>query len=446
MIVYFILYIMLNVFFDIKNTFGYPPTEDQLVFIGWFFNNIWILRIISLTILILTLYFWYKVLVGLVGKIISLVSCLIIILSPTFYILWLTSPIDCLKIFILIFFVFVLNKNIKHFGKLTLIIGSIYIILFSFLSTTEKSSFVHKLGLKDARTEVQKRFAAEDSLTDPVKVPLNIKRIVYNKYFFAYKEVINEIIPFFDMESLFFQEIHPMEQKSIVIFVWPEIFLLIGGVYFLLKYKNNNINSLIIVMLFFSFINYLFDPLTVFKKFEFILFPFSLIMALTVGEIYKSKILFGKVFGFVVIFFCLYGTIANFTDLNKRPDYWLDNRPYFYEFVFSSIKKRDLSSFQKIYITSLVGKTDKYCKYYLDNCDSKKFVFSSFELENRKPDDNSIYAGFAGEFIGSHFKNDINKDWLVLVKDKGFTEIDTLNIRDTIAYKFGNDVVIGEFK
>ncbi len=330
--------------------------------------------------------------------------------------------------------------------KLLVVLGSIFIILFSFLTTTERSSFVYKIGLKEAKTEVQNRFAAVDSLTDPVKVPLKIKRIVYNKYFIEYKKLINEIIPFFDMESLFFQEIHPLEQKSVIIFVWPEIFLLIGGTYLLIKKKNKKINSLIVIVLFLSLINFLFNPFTIFRKFEMIIFPLGLIMAFAIKEIFKTKIVFGKICGFVVIFLCFYGLLANYTDLNKRPDFWLDNRPYFYEFVFKSIKNRDLNNFEKIYVTSLVGKTEEYCQYYLGNCDQNKFVFDSFQLKEIKLGKNTIYAGFVGEFIGSDFKNNINSDWLTLIKNKGFTALEIIKIRDTIAYKFGNEVVVGELK
>jgi hypothetical protein len=436
---------MQNIILNVFKSFSYPPTEDQLKLVWLFFSNLWFLRIFSLVILLITLFFWYKVVIKLTGKTIALISCLIIFLSPTFYVLWLSFPIDCLKIFLLLFLIYILSNFKKNFYKLILTLGSLFLILFSFSTTTERSSFIHKIGLKDAKVEVQERFAAEDSLTDPVKVPLKLKRVVYNKYYIEYKELINEVIPFFDMESLFFQEIHPLEQKSVVVFVWPQIFLLIVGVYFLFKLKNKKINSMVIVTLFLSLVNFLFDPFIVFRKFELILFPLSLIMSFAVFNIYKTKIFFGKVIGFIIIFLCLYGISANHFDLNKRPDYWLNNRPYFYEFVFNSIKKRDLDKFEKIYVTSLVGNTEKYCKFYLGNC-GDKFVFNSFDLKEIRPEKYSIYAGFAGEFIGSDFKNDINKDWLTLIKDKGFTEIETKNIRDTIAYKFGNDVVIGEVK
>jgi hypothetical protein len=437
---------MQNIILSVIKSLAYPPTEDQLKIIGVFLNNLWVLRFFSLVFLLLALYFWYKILIKWINKSVSLISCLIIFLSPAFYILWLCYSIDCFKIFLLLFLVYFLSKFKNNFYKLVLILGSLYIIFFSFLTTTERSSFVHKIGLKDAKTEVQERFGAEDSLINPVIVPLKVKRIVYNKYFIEYKQLINEVIPFFDMESLFFQEIHPLDQKSVVIFVWPQIFLLVGGIYFIVKLKNKTISLLIVTMLFLSLINFLFDSFVVFRKFSLMLFPLSLVMSVAVLNIFKTKILFGKIFGFIVIFFSLYGISANHFDLNKRPDYWLDNRPYFYEFVFKSIKKRELDNFEKVYITTLVGNAEKYCKFYLGKCSSDKFVFNSFELEGIRPEKNSIYAGFAGEFVGSDFKNNINNDWLTLIKDKGFTELETKEIRDTIAYKFGSNMVVGEAK
>lgn len=435
---------MQNIILDMFESVFYPPTEDQLAMMGYFLNSLWLVRIFSLVVLLVALYFWHKIITRLVGKEISLISSLIILLSPTFYVLWLTCPIDCFKILGVLFLIYVCGKRKMNWGKIVLILGSIFLILFSLLTTPQRSSFVNRISLKNSAVESQNRFIAEDSLTNPIKIPLTIKRMVYNKYFIVYKEVIGEVIPFLDMESLFFQEVHPLEQKSIVIFVWPEIFLLIGGVFVLIKLKNKKINHLINIMLFFSFVNFLLTPFGVFRKFELILFPLALVMALAVVKIYKTKILFGKIFGNIVTLFCLYGIMANYVDLNKRPDFWLDNRPYFYEFIFKSIEEKDISKFEKIYVSSLVGNSEKYCRYYFRNCDKNKFVFNSFDLEKTRPEKNTIYAGFVGEFVGSDPKNMINSDWLTLIKDKGFTELEIKNIRDNIAYKFGNEVIVGE--
>jgi len=138
--------------------------------------------------------------------------------------------------------------------------------------------------------------------------------------------------------------------------------------------------------------------------------------------------------------------MSNYFDLNKRPDFWLDNRPYFYDFIFKSIKLRDIDSFEHIYVTGLVGNSQKYCQYYLGDDCTNKFVFDSFDLENIKPNKNTIYGGFVGEFVGSDFKNNIKDDWKTLIEHKGFSKLEILRLRDTIAYKYGNEVIIGEVR
>jgi hypothetical protein len=429
----------------------YPPTEEQLKIINLAINYFdgkylfVVLRILSLILLILGVFFWFKLVKKAVGKIIAYISCLLIILSPTFYVLWLSYPTDCIKIFIIFWLLYVLNKKEKALFKLTGILGITLILLFTLFATKERSSFVHKLGLKDAKVEVEERFASEDRIIDPIKIPLSLKRVVYNKYFISYKEVVNEIIPFFDLESIFFQEVHPMEQKSIVIFVWPQLILLITGTYFLFKKNNNRLKLILIITILFSFINYLITPFSVFRKFEFILFPFSLVMAIAVANIFKTKIIFGKVCGTLLVLLSIYGIIANHIDLNKRPDYWLDNRPYYFDFIYKSIRAKMPENFEYIYVDSLVGNSEEYCKFYLKNCNNK-YVFNSFDLSTDNVKNKSIYAGFIGEYVGSDFKNNINKDWKTRIESMGFTNLNIKEIRDTIAYKYGNIVVVGEVR
>lgn len=434
---------MQNIIHNVFKTLAYPPGEDQLKILTLFFNNLAWLRIIMLAISLFSLFFWYQCLIKVTNKKVALISVFFILFSPAYYVLWLSYPFDCLRIFVASLLLFLFRNK---FNKLLMLLSCVFLISSLFYTSSERSSFYHKIGLKDAKVKVQERFDAEDSLTNPIFIPLNIKRIVYNKYYFAYKEAINEVIPFFDMESLFFQEVHPMEQKSIVIFVWPQLFLLIGGSYLLVTRKNKKVYNLLLITLFFSFINFLFSPFNIFRKFEFILFPLSLVMAFSVEAIIKSKIVFNKFTGGVLIFLTSYGIVSNHVDLNKRPDFWLDNRPYFYDFVFNSIKIRDWQNFDKIYISSLVGRSKEYCEYYLKDCSEDKFIFNSFDLKNMKADKNSIYAGFSGEFIGSDFYNHIDNDWYNLTVDKGFSKIDTIKIRDTIAYKYGNHVLVGEVK
>ena len=434
---------MQNIIVNVFKTLAYPPSEDQLKILNYFLNNLSFLRVAMLLVSLSSLFLWFHTLKKIIGKKVAIISVFFILASPSFYVLWLSYPFDCLRIFVISLLVFLLFAK---FNKLLIGLSCIFLISSLFYLSSERSIFYHKINLKNAKVKVQERFDAEDSLTNPIFVPLNIKRITYNKYYFAYKEIINEIIPFFDMESIFFQEVHPMEQKSMVIFVWPQIFLLISGSYLVVTRKNKKINQLLLLTLFISLINFLYSPFNVFRKFEFILFPLSILMAFSVEAIFKSKIVFNKFVGGLLVFLTIYGIFSNHVDLNKRPDFWLDNRPYFYDFVFNSIKNRDWQSFDKIYISGLVGKSKNYCSYYLNDCNEDKFVFESFDLKDKVADKNSIYAGFSGEFVGSDFYNHIDSDWYNLIVNKGFLNIDTIKIRDTIAYKYGNHVLVGETK
>jgi hypothetical protein len=75
-------------------------------------------------------------------------------------------------------------------------------------------------------------------------------------------------------------------------------------------------------------------------------------------------------------------------------------------------------------------------------CDQSKFVFKSFDLSTEKPEINSVYAGFAGEFVGPRYKNDIDPNWEKLTKDRGFEFIGEESLTDTVAYQYGNDIGI----
>jgi len=120
-----------------------------------------------------------------------------------------------------------------------------------------------------------------------------------------------------------------------------------------------------------------------------------------------------------------------------RQQYWLDNRPIAYEFWYKQLQTLDIDKFDKVYITSIVGDSKPYCYFYLGKvCDDSKYIFESFDLTKSKYS-NSVYAGFAGEFVGSDYKNNINSSWY---KNNSFYLISKLSLRDTIANKFGNDL------
>ncbi len=431
--------------------FSYPPTEDQLRIISPFYtllssdNLLWILRIFSLLLVIASLYLWWKLLNRLINKRIAFISVVIILISPTIFVLWMLHPFDCLKFFLISIFIS-LAMSIKKKWILFSIIGScVLILLSSVFTSSERSSFLHKLSLSDAQSDVNIRFGAEDKLTDPVEILLSLKRVSYNKYFFYYKNLINEVIPFFDLETIFYQEIHPLESKSVVLFIWPEIFLFLFGIYFLYRNKYKKLSQFITLMFLISFWNYIFCPNEPYRKFVMILFPISILIALTINEGFKRSIGFMQKSMFIATFIVLmYGIGTNYYDLFNRTSYWLDNRPLFYDFVFKTISEKGVDNYSKIQVSSLVGKTEMYCNFYLKKCDTDKFVFKSFDLTKEKLEDKKLYAGFVGEFIGPDYKNNMNSNWKNMISGNEINIIKIDNLRDTIAYKYGNEIIVGE--
>lgn len=244
------------------------------------------------------------------------------------------------------------------------------------------------------------------------------------------------MLPFFDFESVFFQEINPLAQKSIVIFYWPEVFLFILGIYFLMNFKNQKLNSFLLIIIGLSWLDFIFSEGAPFFRLLLVVLPISIIISLGLTNLPKFLRL-------MTYFLIVFGVINSFYDLNVRNDYWLDNRPLAFDFWFKEIKKLDVDQYNSIQISSLVGDSKKYCYFYLGKaCDDKKFVFNSFDLSKQKQS-NTIYAGFAGEFVGSKFKNDIDSNWdnMSVVKI-----VAKKSLRDTIANQYGNDIGVGVFQ
>jgi hypothetical protein len=342
---------------------------------------------------------------------------------------------------------YLLIYKLKWKFPLVSIIGLVFLVLFALTINKERSSFTYSINLNQAQKNVTERFISEDSLTNPIRIPLLIKRLAYNKYYFFYKSVINEIIPFFDFESIFFQEIHPMEQKSVVLFVWPQFILFLIGIYQLLLIKNKKANGIVLSFFVLALMNYLMVASEPYRKFELLLFPIGLLISFTIYFGFLKKICFwNKSVVFFVSLFAVYGIFTNFYNLYKRPDYWLDNRPLFYEFVYKNLSSKDLEKYDLVTVTSLVGNSELYCNFYIGNCQNKNFIFDSFDLKNNLPKNNSIYAGFAGEFVGSDFKNNIINNWRGEVLNKKMNILATRSLRDTIAYKYGNDILVAEVK
>ncbi len=418
--------------------FGYPVSEQQLSILNLFgFNgqiSLGILRLLSLILLIVAIKIWKEILSDLKVKNIGWYSVVTLVISPLMLVLVLVYPLICLKILIFTLFLY---KGLDN--KFYLVVLGLILILFNVNILGNNPAIFNKIDLQDAQLEVTKRISSEDSVRNSIYLPLTVRRATYNKIFISYKQIVGEILPFFDFESIFFAEINPLEQKSIVIFYWPEILLFVLGLYFLVNLNNKKLNNSLLIMIGLAWIDFVFSEGAVFKRLVLVTIPISVIISLGLYNLYLGA----KKISLVMIIFILFGWINSIYDLSVRGDYWLDNRPLAFEFWYKEIGKLDLNKFDKIQISSLVGDAKPYCYFYLGKvCDNKKFEFNSFNLSKEK-EKGVLYAGFAGEFVGDKFKNDIDSNW---DKNPIVNIIAKKTLRDTIAYKYGNDIGVGIVK
>lgn len=415
----------------------YPPTEEQLkillFFHAWGNLSLWILRIFSLCALWLIFKIWKRI----VSNKIYAWSILTLSISPAIFNLWYLYPILLIKIFLIVW-VFSLIKPFKKWWLiLFLILG---LIAFNRYILGEKAAIFNKFSLDEAQNEVMIRFTKEDSLKEKIDLPLWWRRISYNKFFFVYKGVVAEVLPYFDLETLYFQEVSPTEQKSMVMFYWPEILVLMVGIYFWSRQNTRQIRYLFLLSIF----DYVFSEGALDRRLLLTMWPLSIVMATAWVEIImlaKNKYILAKwslgiVGGLMVLAFAF-----NFYDLKVREEYWFDNRPLAFQFWFENLEKLNFDNYKKIYISSIVGDGRRYCYFYIGKkCDDSKWIFNSFDLKTDKVENKTIYAGFAGEFVGSDFKNNINSDWKNEAEAKGLKFYGIKSLLNTIAYKYGNDI------
>lgn len=419
---------------------NYPVNQEQLLILNFFKLggpvSLWAVRIVSLGLLCWSMWFWYFFLNRISDKNLAVWSTVLIVITPIFFVLWLSHPLVVIKVFLLML-VAALTIKLKRGLGIFLLLATLLLIALNIGLLENHPAILNKFSARDAQNEVTQRITREDTLLEKISLPLAWRRATYNKYFFVYKQVVSEVLPFFDFETIYFQEVHPMEQKSTVMFYWVEVYLLVLGIFFGKRIKKF---SWLVSLVALAIVNYVFSEGEPTLRLLISLFPLSWIMALGATELLKGRWLAKGSLTFLTVMTML-GFVINLVDLVKRTDYWLDNRPLAYQFWFEGLKKSDLSNFEKIQVTSLIGNSKAYCYFYLgDVCDSEKITFSSFDLGKDSGVPKTIYAGFGGEFVGSDFKNNISNEWVKMANSKGLVLVGMKNLRDTIANKYGNDI------
>jgi hypothetical protein len=398
---FFIVSILVIIFqLLISFLINYPPLPNQIL--GGI--NVWFFRILSLGFSCFLIFFYLKKW-----------NIIIILISPFYWILWYCYP---LILFELIAWIFVIKKIQKN--KVWIILLFLLVILR--IGVQDRSFILwDKIKPEALSTEVNIRFKNEDSLSFRPSFPLFFRRLSYNKPFFATKNILGEINSFFDIEALFFQEFHPLEQKGIIIFYWFEIFLLTLGVFYFLKKKRKRE---ILIFFVFSFIYFIFSKEILFLRFALLWYTLSYLISLSFEKVhFVWKVFF--------LLFLIYSFVISFLNFATRPEHWLDNKPIVFDYCFNNLPSKE-----DVYVTRIIGFTDEYAQYYWGS----DYSVNS-ELEGSK-----YICIFAGEFSGRTFNNSLVDNWQDFWSDENYKILDYKELKDSVAHGYSDYIVIGELK
>jgi len=451
LLLYHLPFIFLQIL--LASLINHPPTPEQLTLIlpvlklgiGIPAIVLWCLRLLSYLLLLLSLLYLYQTSRKYFDAKISLFASLLIHASPAFFSLWFLHPFVSFAICLTSWLVknYYYRKNTQPIQRQIFYLGSIFLLLF-IINTNfhiQKSPFLDKIKLSRSQEEVIKRFMKEDTLKERIKFPIFFRRISYNKYYFTYKDLIKEIIGFFDLESIFFQEIHPLSQKSFVLFFWPEFLLFLLGLYWLIAHGSTSQKKYITLLTIIAGINFATRSGPPYLRLSLLLFPLGLIVASSIKFMESGA---KKIKKATVGLIILYSIITNYYSLLQNYHFWFDNREIAYDFIYKSLQEINLQNYNKIYITSLIGDPRSYCLYYLKDCPEEKFSFHSFDLTSKNSQTKELYAGFIGEFLGKRIDNIFPPAATEEVRGKSLRILYQKKLRDSVAFQYGHQLIIAE--
>lgn len=410
---------------------NYPPTFEQLIFpltASW---QLWLVRFLTLSLVFVTLlqvsrwlaerakvWFWFLVL-----------------LSPVSFLLVMSYPISAIKLALVIFVIKKTGRtNLAKTAGLILI--ALLLLTINIKIIKEIPPIMPRLSFPVLQAELTDRFNKEYLLQPGNYIPLAIKRIAYNKYFFLIKDIGEETLRFAAVETLFFGENHPLSQKSIPVFFWSEFGLFLLALWVWSKNKKNAIDK-VGLLLSAAVIYFLTTPGQAYSRHLITFLLLAVIMAEALPRLVSgNKPLRLVTYG--LLFLALYGGLAHFVDRLKRPGYWLDNRPLVYQIYFDSIPTE---KYDQVFVADLFGYAAEYCRYYKKDC--RRFTFANFQMTELSPRENALYIGFNGNFFGvDPIRNFDRLDDLVIDSHRiGF--IHSAFIRDNVANGYGQRIIFG---
>lgn len=467
-------------------------------------KNVFNLRAINFFLLIAALAVFYYFLKQIGWKPeTALVSLIIILISPLFLSLWLFRPKICLFIFLVVMWLYFWSKKDTNYLNISFLATTLLLLFYSSLqglvisllifvpltilkfyqakkyfpllilaalvilliipiikNPAFKNSLIQTAPYDAVKPnqiakQIGERITREDGLQVKVSFPLWFRRIGYNKIFFAYRNVVQEVLDFFDLETLFFQEVHPTHQKSEVVFFWPEIFLFLLGTLGLIKTRFGKKQKILLMLIFLSILFYLLTPNdSVAGKHSLTLF----VLAVVVGKGFEEM---PKGLSLVILLLLVWAICINTYDVLKRPLFWYDNRPYVYSEGMRVLKEKspEFTSGKNIYLTTLIGNPKVYYFYFF-SADPKIFLqnqttvqdndkvihFESFNLLNNPPQKNSLYFGFLGEFIGPNPLNEFLKQDINKIEPMGLKIEKVWKLDNTIAFRYGDYFILASTK
>lgn len=408
---------------------GYPPSEGQ-VGLGIDVN---IVRAISWLILGFGICYFFNALVSGWNKFGLRAAMLMVVISPSIKALWLIDPGTSVYLGLLLVGLAIYFKC-KNILALMVVVATI--LIFNLWQYGNNSSIFRVVNKELASTEVISHFLSEDSLSEKINFPLFFRRLGYNKYFFVVKNLAKEGLSFINFESWFFQEFHPSDTKSFVIFFWPSVLPFFIGLWFLADRIEKRKQNFVLILTGLALLNYFFNNGPVYLRQILALLPLTLVVGEGFEVIRKWKWLMG-----LIIFLLIYGFQAGVYDWKNQMEYWFDNRPLAYEYIYKTIQTLNIGD-RDVEVTGLIGDSKIYCRYYLGKiCDSNKFKFESFDLREGHQT-NKYYIGFMGEFLGSDFNNNFDSNWREKINDKGLKIVSEMKVKNTIAYRYGDYLLV----
>lgn len=417
---------------------NYPPSPEQ---IGLNIDSsplLWTSRIISLLPILTSIYLF-----SLTLKKPRYIYWLLILISPAIPVIWATSPLSCLSLLILSLLVFLLHcKKIPFLASLAFFISFLFFTNHFLLRHTP--SVFPTLSLKNSQNIVTQRFTTEDSISPHIFLPSPFKRLAYNKYFITIQNFSNYSLTFLDTESLFFQEIHPQNTKSLVLFYWPQSLLFIFSLYLLSKNRFPLSASFFLQILILAFIYFLSSDTAPYQKLLPLLFIISLLLAIGIDLAVSSRQKFEKVILYSILLLTFYGFLTNLYDRSVRPLHWLDNRPAAYQKLFTLAKNSNYADYNSVVVSDTIGSASSYCHFFLADC--SHFTFSNFDLTVTPPQPHILYLGLPGNFFSPNPANFFSDDYSSTLLQKNLLLLGLDSFPDNIANRYGQEPIAATLK